>query len=149
MTVFLFCFFLQASSLSRQKNNTIKCLWEKFLPQMLFILKYRVWTNRWQWQELQSHNHRVSIRWECLQSSFLPKTGDTQRSDQEVLYFFQLAFENLWERTDSPGNLFHLFSSPAVLLISSLLYSFMLLVSVCACCPHSPTTHHCEEPGSC
>lgn len=92
MTVFLFCFFLQASSLSRQKNNTIKCLWEKFLPQMLFILKYRVWTNRWQWQELQSHNHQVSYQVRMSPVQLLTQNRRNSEVRSRSAVFFPVGF---------------------------------------------------------
>lgn len=101
------------------------------LPQMLFIWKCRVWTNRWQWQELQSHNHRViRVRMSPVQAlaqnRWNPEVSLWLRS---AVFFPVGPWKSPRESTDSPGNLFHLFNSSCCAYIQFLLYA--VCSSVC------------------
>lgn len=101
---------------------------------------------------MQSHDHRVIQVWRYIRRSLvqphlLLKTGAAQRSDQVVQRFFHLGLKNLQEQ-----RLPNFCGQPVPLSNCSPYNQFLLTCSLFQFVPvasHPPTTHHCEEPGSC
>lgn len=117
---------------------------------MLSIWKFSIWRNRWKRQERQSHDHRlIQVGRDLGRSLVLPPAQNRSSSEfrpgSSVLFpvgSWKLQEQKQYNFSGQPAPLSNCCPYIPFLLTSS----FFPFVAVAS---HPPTTHHCEDCGSC